>query len=208
MLVVAPFWALLAAYGWDYIFEKLQWRHAIRYAAIAALVPALINLKFNVAGHTVGYKVLPLALADDWQYARRIARWYQSTRWHEEYPYLMASHPGVYFFADISPTGTRSREWKKETIENIPSQTLLVWDPIYGVYNADERRSVTLEFLKRNCADVTSRTPNGWLYVTTVNQTDSTWPELHLDANGWHIFVSNPLRSEKSLVLPESRLFP
>jgi hypothetical protein len=146
MLIVAPFWAVLAANGWTWIFERLNWRHPLRWAAIAALVPAVVNQSFVIGPVTFGYRVLPLKVAQDYnmKVARRAARWYQNWEGREEYPRVMAAHPGVFYFLDISPTQKlQTREWTLANIQAAPRGTILMWDRTSGMFNSDKRRSVS-----------------------------------------------------------------
>ena len=44
LLVVAPFWGVLSARGWEWAFSRLQWNHPVRWAAIAVVpLPILAN---------------------------------------------------------------------------------------------------------------------------------------------------------------------
>lgn len=141
MLIVAPFWGILAARGWTWIFDQFNFKHEMRWAALASLTPILVNFI---------YPVIPLDFKLDWQQAQRVAQWYQSSDVVKEYPMLLASHPGIYYFLDQSWTDTKSsREWRKETIDRMPPGTLLIWDPVYGVFNADRNRSVPKDEIER-----------------------------------------------------------
>ena len=136
MLVVAPFWALLAAQGWEWIFQRFAWPSPLRWAGVAALLPGLVNY---------GYPVLPLSIKE-WEWTRSTADWYRATPLREEYPYLLASHPGLFYFMGMSfSDATKAREWNRQTVTEAPPGTLLVWDPVYGVYNSDAKRSVRVE---------------------------------------------------------------
>ena len=76
MAIVAPFWGVLAANGWTWLYETLNWRRPLRWAAIAALAPALINQRFQIGPVLLGYEVLPLQFNQDMVIARRVARWF------------------------------------------------------------------------------------------------------------------------------------
>jgi len=148
MLIVAPFWALLAARGWEWAWQRFNWKHPFAWAALVALLPATINFKRELpGGYTFGYQVLPLVLHGDWQTAKTLAAWYRSSDIRSEYPYLCASHPGVFLFLDISPSGPKVKEWHVRTLKDPPASTLLIYDKTYGRFNADSARSATLEDL-------------------------------------------------------------
>jgi hypothetical protein len=144
MLVVAPFWGLLTAAGWEWAFERLHWRRAVLWAGLAALFPVLLNHRLSAGPIPLGYKVIPLVLSEDWHRAREVAEWYNDPAIRERYPRLMASHPGIFYFLDQSPTARDvSAEWREATLKEAQPGTLLIWDSIYGVFNSDAARSIT-----------------------------------------------------------------
>lgn len=166
MLIVAPFWALLAAKGWEWAWERFAgkteittadgdgdscepsyvaqtsaysgWRSPFRYAAVAALVPVLANF---------GYKVLPLVQTEDWQTAARIAEWYKTSGVEKDYPYILAAHPGVAYALDRCPLDPKVVEWRRPFLIAPPDGTLLIWHEMYAQYNADSSRSIQLREL-------------------------------------------------------------
>jgi len=164
MLVVAPLWGLLAARGWAWIFERLQWRHPLRWAGVVAL--AIIPL------HHL-YPVLPLRSMPDWVEAKQIAAWYSSGDRIARHPLIATSHPGILYYLDLSPSDSHVVEWRKQTLDAVPVGTIVVWDPIYGVLNADKDRSISLDEL---LAD-------GWKPVDMPWSGDQT-------AGKWRVFES------------------
>ena len=162
MLAVAPLWGLLSAKGWEWLFERLAWRRPIVWAGVASLLPMLAN---------VAYPVVPLVYMDDWKQAKQIAAWLDETPLRNQYPVLMLSHPGIFYFMDSGPgSSSDGVEWKESTLDARPPGTLMVWDPIYGVFNSDAERSITLEEIEAA----------GWVPET-----------LPADIGGdWRIFVS------------------
>jgi hypothetical protein len=136
MLVVAMFWGLLAARGWSWIFRQMQWRRALGWAAAAALAPVIANRCFGV---------VPIRSQPDWTEAQQIARWYAADGRMQRYPHLLIAHPGIGYYLDGVPgAAERVGDWQKTVVDGCPSATLLIWDPIYSVYNSDSARSVTL----------------------------------------------------------------
>jgi len=137
MLAVAPLWGLLSAKGWEWVFERLAWRRPLAWAAVASLAPILVNF---------AYPVVPLVYMDDWKQAKQIAAWLQVTPLRERYPVVMLAHPAIFYFMDSGPgASVRGVEWKESVLAQRPPGTLMVWDPIYGVFNSDAERSITLE---------------------------------------------------------------
>jgi hypothetical protein len=143
LLIVAPFWALLAARGWEWLSTRLDLQSPIRIAAILCVLPCLIQVKVEFKGYTFGYQTLPLKLNDDMLAAKRFAEWYKAWPEREKYPRLMASHPGTYLFLNKSPTDpSESVAWFETNFRTPPNGVVLAWDDVYGLYNADARRSV------------------------------------------------------------------
>jgi hypothetical protein len=141
MLIVAPFWALLATRGWEWVFERFEWRVAGLAAGVAALVPFSVNFY---------YPVLPLKQSADWEQVEQIATWYKSSDYSMRYPRLLVSHPAFYYYLDVSPTDRgHVLEWRKETVTKNPPGTLLVWDPSYAQFNSDRNRIVSLEEIEQ-----------------------------------------------------------
>ncbi|HEX2971607.1 MAG TPA: hypothetical protein VHP11_04710 [Tepidisphaeraceae bacterium] len=182
MLVVAPFWALLAAKGWEWAFERCQWRRPILWAGVAALLPILAN---------VAYQVAPLKMGIQTKRAQAVARWYESSELRQRYPRLAASHPGVFYYADVSLSDKeKTVEWNLETILSAPAGTVLVWDPMYGVFNADSSRTVGIP-------DILSK---GWVLAKTLKEesrSSGSGPIARMadkiqkdEAGKWYIFLS------------------
>jgi hypothetical protein len=141
MLIVAPFWALLAAGGWGWIFQRLNWSSPIRWAGAAVLLPTLLHWY---------YPVLPLKWDADWDQAEHIARWYRQSAVSRDYPVLLVSHPAFYYFMDVSPTDAgRMRQWSRSAVVKAAPGAVLVWDPVYGMSNSDRARIVTLGEIRR-----------------------------------------------------------
>jgi hypothetical protein len=142
LLIVAPLWGLLAAKGWEWTFERFHWRGPFLWAGVAALLPVLAN---------VYYPVLPLYTTVDGEKARAVASWYRSDRrLNTDYPRILASNPEVAYYMGVSHTDAGwTRDWRKETVAKAPAGTVLVWDPVYGQFNADADRVITLEEIER-----------------------------------------------------------
>ena len=168
MLVVAPFWGLLGAAGWEFVWTRLNWRRPYRWAAVAALLPALLNFYFQV---------LPLRLTHDGRRAQAAARWYRSDRISTDYPRLLASNPEVAYFMGVSHTDRGwLREWRKESAAKPIAGTMLIWDPVYALHNADANRVVTLEEIEAA----------GW-----IERPDLAGPINDIEWNGeWRVFLS------------------
>jgi hypothetical protein len=170
MLVVAPFWALLSARGWSWIFNTCNWKHPLVFAAFAAILPVGVNRM---------YQVLPVVTMPDWVEAKQIADWYQKLPQSKQYPYLASSHPALLYWLDMSPTDPRRKEWRKDIIDSSPPPpgTILIWDRIGALFNSDSSRTISLDELRAA----------GWRPMDP----------LDVPVNGgqgeWHFFKSAPL---------------
>ncbi len=141
LLVATPFWALLGASGWEWIFTRCRLKSAIGWAGIAALAPAIIFMLANK-----WWRVMPIELTREMKRAQQAAVWYGQTPYRLNYPRLMATHRGIYYFLDMSPSDkVWSAEWKREIVKAGPPGVILIWDPIYGVYNSDNNLSMQIE---------------------------------------------------------------
>lgn len=177
LLTAAAMWALLAARGWEWAFTQFNWRFPLRWAGAAVLLPVLAN---------VYYPVIPIKLTADSYRAMEVAQWYQLTPLREAYPLLTATNPGISYYVDVSPSDPRRcAEYKRENIIKGLNGVLLIWDPIYGLYNSDNRRSM----------DVSEILACGWVPVhrfsgrpTTVPATAPVDPADRV--NDWIVFLS------------------
>jgi len=152
MLVVAPFWALLAARGWEWAFDRCRLPRPVTWAAVASLLPILANL---------AWQVIPLQPSMETIRAKEVARWYQASAMHDRYPRLAAAHPMVYFFLDISIMDPkRSSDFSPRTIADAPPGTILIWDSLYGMLNADATRKVQIK-------DILDR---GWVLAAVLKE--------------------------------------
>jgi hypothetical protein len=168
MLVVAPFWALLAARGWEWTFTRLDWRHPMRWSAAAALLPVAVNWI---------YPVLPLNLTHDGRRAQAVAHWYGSTTISVHYPRILASNPEIAYFMGVSHTDRAwVADWRKEVVDRAPPGTVMVWDPTYGLHNASADRVITLDEIQAA----------GW-----VEHPELAEPINDVDGDGdWRVFLS------------------
>jgi hypothetical protein len=183
MLVVSPFWALLAAAGWEWAFDRCQWPGAVAWAGGAALAPIVFN---------VVYRVVPIALKDDWGGAAPGAPRPRPPPPPRDYPLVMASHPGIYYFLDISPSdNSRTAYRDKRTIASAPPGILLIWDSTYGLYNSDSEMSIGVKDLLKA----------GWKPIRTFTDKSNQPADVSLinrlaakvednKAATWYAFVS------------------
>jgi hypothetical protein len=172
MLVVAPFWGLLSAKGWEWIWTRLDWRWPLRAAGVAALAPILANFYWGV---------VPLTLYTDWTQARDIVKWYESSPISKQYPRLSTGHQALYYFMGIPGNDSqRGLDFRRDTLLPTPPKgVLIVWDPVYAVFNSDARRKVPLEeLIDAGWIDVTDRVPDfgkGWrILVSPQDATGAT----------------------------------
>ena len=178
LLVVAPFWGVLSARGWEWTFDRLQWRHPCRWAAAAVLIPPILA--------NAVHPVVPIHFSQDWQVARQWVAWYQANPLHITHPKVMASHPAVDYFLDINPyLPGKVRTWDKPTLLARPTDTVLIWDPIFGERNASGQFTLRLDEIRQA----------GWLEIPLP-------PLPKIDGQEqWHLFVvSNDSENAKHRV--------
>ena len=167
LITVSPLWALCSAAGWEWAFTHFRWRRMVPLASAAVLLP--IGLNFI-------YPIVPLKLDTNWQDAERVAvivgreidrrstelgasgagsaeqpgDAQATATGQRRHPMLMAAHPGINYFLDVSSTDRQHViEWWKDNVLHPPQNTLLVWEDVYAKYNADLRRSVELEDIQQ-----------------------------------------------------------
>ena len=141
MLVVSPMWALLAAAGWEWAFDRFNWRWPALWAGVGVLLSVLSNAK---------YPVIPLDLSPEARRAKEVAGWYADHPWQKGYPRVLATCRDLYYFIDRSPNDPKgSAYWNRRTIDNDQKGIILVWDPIYGLFNADKECSIPIAELRQ-----------------------------------------------------------
>ena len=190
LLVAAPFWAVLSARGAEWMFDAARWRHPMRWAAIAAVVP--------LAALPV-HPVLPLRRPPHWESAGKFAAAYREQLAPAGYTRVLAAHPAVFYYLDVSPIDRgRVVEWHRDRVARPPAGTVLVWDPIYSARNARTDRVVTLGDVRRA----------GWVEQTGVSallapskvrsHRPTPDPTDQLAPQGeWTVFVSPTRANEK-----------
>lgn len=139
LLVVAPFWGVCAARGWEWIFRRSSRASAMRWAAVAALLPIGVDLVDPV---------VPLKPDSNWLIAQRAARWYAGSGVRARFPRFGTSHPGLFEELDQSPTDeVRVLAWNRRELLKPRPGALLFWDPVFGDKNASPDRAVRVEDL-------------------------------------------------------------
>jgi hypothetical protein len=177
MMVVAPFWALLSARGWTWIFNQMDWKQPFLWGSFAAMLPVLANRAWTV---------IPMDFGPDWQEARQIANWYKTKPIHDQYPHLEISHVGLEFFLNFDPHSGQLLPWTKKVIDSRPPGTLLIWDRVGALYNSDAQRKVPLDEIRAA----------GWKPIQLW------WTK---GAGEWEFFLSEPAGAEIRNPKPETR---
>ncbi len=136
LLTVAPFWGVLAGVGMVWLCNFFRLRKVFTIAFVLCAYPVLVNQFY--------YKVFPLGEPDDWKMCRAIASYLKEQPADApQRDRLMASHPGVYFFLDTSPSsGDTAVDMTRANIANPPPNTRLIFDDMYASHNADRERVI------------------------------------------------------------------
>ena len=155
-------WALLTAKGWEWSFARLHWKSAVAWAGIAVLLPGLANAV---------YKVIPLKLNKEGMRAQDVSDWYKHSSYYRAdspYPRLISTAKDVYYFLDLSDTDKlRTAEWQRKTILEDHRGIILVWDPVYGLFNSDINRSMKAQEIR----------DAGWIPIQTFDKQYSEPPK-------------------------------
>jgi hypothetical protein len=179
LLVVAPFWGVLSARGWIWIFDRFNWRHSLGWAAAAVLLPPMVA---NIFVHAV-----PVYFAHDWETARDMVAWYNGSSLRATHPKVMTSHPGVYYFLGVNAYGSPNvQAWGRQSARARPNDAVLIWDPIFGGKNACAEFAVELDEIRKA----------GWLEVDVPKVAEDS-PEIPPEALAnpadprryWHVFI-------------------
>jgi hypothetical protein len=130
LVIVGPFFALAGARGWEWAWQRFEWRAPLLWAGVAAVAPASVNLF---------YKVVPFQLYEEGIVSRQVARWYRADpRLRDDFPRIIPTLPQIYFDMDLSQNDVkRTLTPTRFHVASAPPGTLLIWDPIYGAHNSD-----------------------------------------------------------------------
>jgi hypothetical protein len=174
LLIVAPLWGCLAARGWEWAFNEFHWRRPVSWAALAVVIPGLVNYC---------WRVLPVQQTNSWAQAEQVVGWYEHSPLRKDYPRLMSNHPAVFFYFNASPWDeSRVQPWNPTALDHPPPGILMIWDPEFCVRNSDPRLVAPLDRLARA----------GWIddshsaWATGVNGPDP----IRDPSLCWHILLS------------------
>ncbi|HEY0007372.1 MAG TPA: hypothetical protein VGB55_01500 [Tepidisphaeraceae bacterium] len=155
LLIVAPFWALLAAAGWQGVVRRLHLKHAFRPLIAAAVLPIAINFF---------YPAFPIRAQAEDALAVEVRAWLaERPEVEAAYPKLAASLPHLFIQMDIDRLNyDRVVDSSQKTVKHPPPGVMLVWDTIYSTHNASAEYCVTDTLLAEN----------GWVPAAVFRQRD------------------------------------
>ena len=148
MLVVAPFWALLGAKGWEWVWQRRRLTRPLAWAAAAVMLPLLAN---------VIYPVVPLKLHP----ADRLCQWFAQryradVAMQRDYPCVMRpSRRCITSWKTSARPTARALEWGKQHVRAAPPGTVLLWDWTFALHNADRNLVLSQEEIRRS----------GWVWL-------------------------------------------
>jgi len=188
LLCVAPFWALIVARGWEWVWDRFKLPAPLIIAGLFALAPMVAN-RF--------WKVVPLPMYENDVMGKCAADWYREhPTLSKAYPKVMATPPSLYFFMDLSQSNTaRAETWGPENVKKLPAGTILFWDPIFGTSNADATRVINQQTVEKA----------GWVWIGNVVYGGS-WCNVYLspmDINGQRV-----VDAENKLIDPGKYVAP
>ena len=164
LVAVSPFWALLAARGFDWLAGRLAWNLSKWGITFAAVLFAVLPL----AAVELGYPVVPLEMDQPGRDALVVADWYERGDLKRSHPHLVTDHPILWYALDVNP---QRNGGGKPTVRAARPGSVFLWHDIYSQYNADDRYVVP----------PTMPPEYGWTDVTPAE-----FPP------GWRVFVTEP----------------
>ncbi len=152
MLIVAPFWALLATIGLDWFIDRFTIRRPGVFIVIAALIPIMVNAT---------YPAFPLGPQDDDRIAIKLKAWLDDqTELRREYPVLAASLPHLFMLMDEDRLDKANVVDSSKTVaKHPPPGVMLVWSTDYSTFNSDQEYCVPESMLLEN----------GWREITRLS---------------------------------------
>lgn len=158
MLIVAPFWALLAAFGLDALVERIKPLRPGLVIAAAALIPIVVN---------VTYPAFPLKEHDDDRIAVKIKAWLdEHAELRKDYPLLAASLPHLFLLMDMDRMDTERIVDSSRTIASNPRPgILLVWSTDYSTHNSD----------REYCVPESMLIESGWKQIARLSENEGPY---------------------------------
>ncbi|MEZ0264475.1 MAG: hypothetical protein ACAI43_07100, partial [Phycisphaerae bacterium] len=94
----------------------------------------------------------------------------------KSYPRVMATPPSMWFFMDISQSDKeRGLTWTPANVKACPPGTILFWDSVFGMSNADASLVMSREVVEKH----------GWVYVGNVVY-GGAWCNVYLSTKDVH----------------------
>ncbi len=173
MLVVGPFWALMTARGWEWFCRRASLRMTIFSAIVLTVAPAMVNL---------AYQVVPVNYVRPELNAQQITNWYKHDQTAQKlFPRVLSPQPTFFYMMDLCPSGDpKAVGWTRDAVENPPTGTMMVYEPILATYNSDKRMVLNPDSVAKG-----------------------KWIKLQELADGWVIYLS-PIDAEGNLVTADS----
>ena len=153
LLIVAPFWALLAAKGYEWVCNHVGVRRPLLWTVFAAIAPIAANF---------AYPSFPIGPADDDKLSDQVCAWLETqSDLRQQYPLFGASLPHIFVQIDRDRLDKKHVvDSSRKTVTAPPPGVMLVWDPIYSAFNSDERFVVSEQLLR----------DNGWTPIARFDQ--------------------------------------
>ena len=168
LVAVAPFWALLAARGFDALAGRLAWawdESRVTLAAVAVAVVPLVLVQ-------LAYPIVPLEMDQPGRDALAVADWYERGGLRQTHPHLVTDHPILWYALDLNPQQDGGGQ---ATVVAARPGSVYLWHETYSQFNADARYVVPPGLALSS----------GWREATPA--------EL---PPGWRVFVTSALRQD------------
>jgi hypothetical protein len=158
LVICTPFWALLTARGWEWLFERYQLPRPRLIAALASFLP-MFTVFIGIS-----YPNVRLGVNTSDKIGQRIAHWWQTDPdIRRRYPRILSSLPTMSFYLDLDLSRPEHvADSGKSGLKKRTPGTILIWDPILGTTNADEQLCLTIDEIR----------DAGWIHVKHVTNAD------------------------------------
>ena len=167
MLVVAPFWALLAAKGWTAFFDRYQLKHIFLSTLICTIPPIAMNIY---------YPCFPIGMTVGDELAGKVAKYiHDNPELLKHYPKIAGSHPRLSIELNLNPLDRVHGEVIcKRTATKPPPGVLMIWDPVFSQFNSDDQMIVSRELLEQNGwilhEVITHKNESSYIYLSPYKQ--------------------------------------
>jgi hypothetical protein len=136
LLIVAPFWALLALVGLNSLMQFTRFARPWLLICVAGVIPMLAN---------VAYPSFPIRQQDDDRLAVAVVAWLEAhPQLRQAYPKYAVALPHVFIHLDVDRlSGKQIVDSSRVTVAHPPPGVILIYDSVYSGSNSNELYTIT-----------------------------------------------------------------